>query len=147
NVFDWLKAHDVNALVILVIMLTVSFCNMATALLILILGHTRTIGLLKTLGMRNGQLRRIFLYRAGFIALRGLAWGNAFGLGICLLQSTTHLIKLDPEGYLLSDVPIALNWGQWALLNLGFTAAIVALLVIPASIVSTVKPEKSIRYE
>lgn len=147
NVFDWLKAHDVNALVILVIMLTVSFFNMATALLILVLGHTRTIGLLKTFGMRNGQLRRIFLYRAGFIALRGLAWGNAVGLGICLLQSLTHIVKLDPEGYLLSEVPIALNWGQWAMLNLGFMAAIVALLVIPASIVSTVKPEKSIRYE
>lgn len=147
NVFDWLKAHDVNALVILVIMLTVSFFNMATALLILVLGHTRTIGLLKTFGMRNGQLRRIFLYRAGFIALRGLAWGNAVGLGICLLQSLTHIVKLDPEGYLLSEVPIALNWGQWAMLNLGFMAAIVVLLVIPASIVSTVKPEKSIRYE
>ncbi len=147
NVFDWLKAHDVNAVVILVIMLIVSFFNMATALLILVLGHTRTIGLLKTFGMRNGQLRRIFLYRAGFIALRGLAWGNAVGLGLCLLQSATHLIKLDPEGYLLSEVPIALNAGQWAVLNLGFLAAIVALLVIPASIVSTVKPEESIRYK
>lgn len=147
NVFDWLKAHDVNTAVILVIMLVVSFFNMATSLLILVLGHTRTIGLLKTFGMRNGPLRRIFLYRAGFVALRGLAWGNAVGLGICLLQATTHLVKLDPEGYLLSEVPIALEPWQWLVLNAGFLTAIVALLVIPASIVSTVKPEESIRYE
>lgn len=147
NVFDWLKAHDVNTAVILVIMLVVSFFNMATSLLIIVLGHTRTIGLLKTFGMRNGPLRRIFLYRAGFVALRGLAWGNAVGLGICLLQATTHLVKLDPEGYLLSEVPIALEPWQWLVLNAGFLTAIVALLVIPASIVSTVKPEESIRYE
>lgn len=147
NVFDWLKAHDVNTAVLLVIMLIVSFFNMATALLILVLGHTRTIGLLKTFGMRNGPLRRIFLYRAGFVALRGLAWGNAIGLGICLLQSTTHIFKLDPEGYLLSEVPIALGAGQWLALNAGFLVAIVALLVVPASIVSTVKPEETIRYE
>ncbi len=147
NVFDWLKAHDVNAAVILGIMLVVAFFNMATALLILVLGHTRTIGLLKTFGMRNGQLRRIFLYRAGFVALRGLAWGNGIGLGLCLLQAATHVIRLDPEGYLLSEVPIALSWGQWAALNAGFLAAIVALLVVPASIVSTVKPEETIRYE
>lgn len=147
NVFDWLKAHDVNAAVILVIMLVVAFFNMATALLILVLGHTRTIGLLKTFGMRNGQLQRIFLYRAGFVALRGLAWGNGIGLGLCLLQATTHVVRLDPQGYLLSEVPIALNWGQWAALNAGFLAAIVALLVVPASIVSTVKPEETIRYE
>ncbi len=147
NVFDWLKAHDVNAAVILGIMLVVAFFNMATALLILVLGHTRTIGLLKTFGMRNGQLRRIFLYRAGFVALRGLAWGNGIGLGLCLLQAATHIVRLDPEGYLLSEVPIALSWGQWATLNAGFLAAIVALLVVPASIVSTVKPEETIRYE
>lgn len=147
NVFDWLKAHDVNAAVILGIMLVVAFFNMATALLILVLGHTRTIGLLKTFGMRNGQLRRIFLYRAGFVALRGLAWGNSIGLGLCLLQAATHIVRLDPEGYLLSEVPIALSWGQWAALNAGFLAAIVALLVVPASIVSTVKPEETIRYE
>ena len=147
NVFDWLKAHDVNAAVILVIMLVVAFFNMATALLILVLGHTRTIGLLKTFGMRNGQLRRIFLYRAGFVALRGLAWGNGIGLGLCLLQAATHIVRLDPQGYLLSEVPIALSWGQWAALNAGFLAAIVALLVVPASIVSTVKPEETIRYE
>lgn len=147
NVFDWLKAHDVNTAVILVIMLAVSFFNMAAVLLILVLGHTRTIGLLKAFGMRNGPLRRIFLYRAGFVALHGLAWGNAVGIGICLLQSTTHLVKLDPEGYLLAEVPVALDWSQWALLNAGFLAAIAALLVLPASIVSTVKPEENIRYE
>ena len=147
NIFDWLKAHDVNAAVILVIMLAVSFFNMATVLLILVLGHTRTIGLLKAFGMRNGQLRRIFLYRAAFVALRGLAWGNAVGLGLCWLQSATRLVRLNPEGYLLSEVPVALGVGHWAVLNAGFLCAIVLLLLLPASIVSTVKPEESIRYE
>ena len=63
------------------------------------------------------------------------------------MQSTTHLVKLDPEGYLLAEVPVALDWSQWALLNAGFLAAIAALLVLPASIVSTVKPEETIHYE
>ena len=147
NVFDWLKAHDVNAVVILVIMLIVSFFNMATALLILVLSHTRTIGLLKTFGMRNGQLRRIFLYRAAFVALRGMLWGNGIGLALCLLQKHTGVFKLDAEGYLLSQVPIALEWEWLLLLNGGVLAAIVLLLLVPASIVSTVKPNEVIRYE
>ncbi len=147
NIFDWLKAHDVNAVVILVIMLVVAFFNMASALLILVLEQTRTIGLLKSFGMQNGPLRRIFLYRAAFVALRGAAWGNLFGLGLCLLQHTTHLLKLDPEGYLLSEVPVALSFWGWIALNAGFLAAIVALLLLPASIVARIKPEESIRYE
>lgn len=147
NIFDWLRAHDVNAAVVLVIMLVVAFFNMASALLILVLERTRMIGLMKALGMRNGALRRIFLYRAGFVALRGLVWGNAVGLALCLVQLTTHAVKLSSEGYLLSEVPVELGWGWWLALNAGFLAAIVALLVIPASIVSTVKPDEAIRYE
>ena len=147
NIFDWLKAHDVNAAVVIVIMLVVAFFNMTSALLILVLERTRMIGLLKALGMRNGCLRRIFLWRAALVTLRGLAWGNAAGLGLCLVQKWTHLVKLSSEGYLLSEVPVSLGWGWWLALNAGFVAAIVALLVIPTAVVSTVKPEETIRYE
>lgn len=147
NIFDWLRAHDVNGAVIVIIMLVVAFFNMTSALLILVLERTRMIGLLKALGMASGQLRRIFLWRAAFVALRGLVWGNAVGLGLCLLQHWTHAVKLDSEGYLLSEVPVALGWGWWIALNAGFLAAIVALLVIPTSVVSRVKPEETIRYE
>ncbi|MFQ9211770.1 MAG: hypothetical protein ACLR3T_10030 [Alistipes finegoldii] len=56
-------------------------------------------------------------------------------------------MKLSSEGYLLSEVPVALGWGWWLALNAGVVAAIVALLVVPACIVSTVKPDESIRYE
>ena len=147
NIFDWLKAHDVNAAVVLVIMLVVAFFNMASVLLVLVLERTRTIGLLKALGMPNRDLRKIFLYRAGFIALKGLAWGNLIGLGLALLQQHFAILKLDAEGYLLSSVPISLNWEWILLLNIGFLATIIALLIIPTYIISSVKPDESIRYE
>lgn len=147
GVFDWLRAHDVNAAVVIAIMLAVAFFNMSAALLVLVLERTRTIGLLKALGMRNGPLRRVFLYRAAFVALRGLAWGNAAGLLLCGIQRWGHVVKLDADGYLLTEVPVALEWGWWLALNVGFVATIVALLLIPAHIVSGVKPDEAIRYE
>lgn len=146
TIFDWLRTHDVNAAVILVIMVIVAVFNMATALLTLVLERTRMIGLLKTMGMNNVSLRRIFLYRALFIILRGVVWGNVIGLGICLLQYCFHLVPLDPEGYMLSEVPVAFGVGWWLALNAGVIAVILALLVLPASIISQVKPEESIRY-
>lgn len=147
NIFDWLKAHDVNAAVIIVIMLVVAFFNMTSALLIIVMERTRMIGLLKSLGMRNGPLRRIFLCRAAFIALRGMAWGNGIGLALCLLQQWTGLVKLNAEGYLLSEVPVALGGSWLLLLNVGVLVAIVALLMIPASVVSMIKPTEALRYE
>lgn len=147
SIFDWLKAHDVNAAVVIVIMLIVAFFNMASALLILVLERMRMIGLLKALGMRDGAVQRIFLWRASFIILRGLVWGNVFGIGMCLLQKYFHIVKLSSEGYMLSEVPIALGWGWWLALNAGVAAVIVLLLALPARVASSVKPSETIRYE
>ncbi len=147
NIFDWLKAHDVNAAVILAIMLAVAFFNMSAALLTVVLERIRMIGLLRALGMPLASLRRIFRYRAALIALRGLVWGNAAGLALCALQARFGFVKLDAEGYLLSAVPIAVEWGWWLALNGGFAAAIFLLMTVPASVVATVKPDETMRYE
>ena len=147
GIFAWLKTHDVNTAVVLIIMLIVAFFNMSTALLILLFERIRTIGILKALGMQHRSLRRLFRYRATMIALRGLAWGNAFGLTLCWLQEAFELVKLDAEGYLLSAVPIAVEWGWWLLLNLGFVGAIYLMMLLPASVVATVKPDETMRYE
>lgn len=147
NIFDWLKAHDVNAAVILTIMLAVAFFNLSAALLTVVLERVRMIGLLQALGMTRRSLRRIFRYRASLIALRGLAWGNAAGLALCLVQQRFGLVRLDAEGYLLSVVPIALEWGWWLLLNAGLAAAIFLLMLLPATAVASIKPDETMRYE
>ena len=56
-------------------------------------------------------------------------------------------MKLDAEGYLLSAVPIAVEWGWWLLLNLGFVGAIYLMMLLPAAVVATVKPDETMRYE
>ncbi|MEG1983080.1 MAG: FtsX-like permease family protein [Alistipes sp.] len=144
--FDWLRTHDVNAMVILVIMLVVALFNMASVLLILVLERTRMIGLLKALGMTNGGLQRLFLYRASFIVIRGVIWGNVVGLTLCLIQKYFHVMKLDATGYLLSEVPISLDWAWWLTLNVGVVAVIILLLTLPTAIISSIKPDESIRY-
>ena len=146
GVFDWLRTHDVNAAVVLAIMTVVALFNMSVALLTLVFERTRMIGLLKTLGMGNGAIRRVFLWRASLTVVRGVAWGNVLGLGICLLQRCFHLIRLDPEGYVLSEMPVAFGFGWWLALNAGVVAVIVALLVVPASLIAHVRPDEAIRY-
>ncbi len=145
--FDWLKTHDINALVIIIIMVTVALFNMVSALLILVLERTRMVGVLKALGMTNDSLQRVFLYRAVFLVGRGVVWGNIIGLGLCLLQKWFHILKLDSSGYMVSEVPISLDWWWLIALNLGVLIVIILLLVLPARIVASVKPETAMRYE
>ncbi len=146
-IFDWLDAHNVNAAVIITVMLLVALFNMVSALLIILLERTPMIGVLKALGMDNRALQKTFVIRSSFILLKGMFWGNLLGVGLCLLQASTGWVRLDQAGYFLTTVPIDLDWGWWLLLNLATFVVLVALLTLPTLIISLILPEKSIRFE
>lgn len=147
NTFDWLRAHNVNALVIMIIMLLVAFLNMVSAMLIILLEKTSMIGILKALGMRNWDVQKVFMLRSMKIVFRGMLWGNIVGIGVSLLQKYTGLVRLDSTGYMLSHVPINLGWDWWIALNAAVPAVMLLLMIIPARAVSAVKPERTMRYQ
>jgi lipoprotein-releasing system permease protein len=146
-IFDWLATHDLNAFVIIIVMLIVSVFNMAAALLIILLEKSKFIGIMKTLGADNSLLKRVFIWRTVYIVIKGLVWGNISGIGLCLLQKYTGAIKLDSAGYFLSQVPIDFNWSQLVMLNISVFAVIIVCQIIPTHIISRISPEKSLRYE
>ncbi len=147
HIFDWLRAHDVNAAVVIAVMLAVAFFNMAAALLVLVFERMRMIGVLRTMGMTGHAVQRLFLWRSSFILLRGAVWGNLAGVALCLAQRHFHLLKLSSEGYMLSEVPVALEWGWLLALDGGAAAAIVLLMTLPARVAAAVKPSETIHYE
>jgi lipoprotein-releasing system permease protein len=146
QIFDWLNLQDMNVLIILILMLVVSGFNMISGLLILILDRTNMIGLFKALGAGNKLIRKIFIYESGFIILKGLFWGNLIGIGICLVQYYTGIIKLDPTSYYIDHVPINLNILNILALNLGTIVITLLMLIIPSFIISKFSPAETIRY-
>lgn len=145
QIFNWLATHDVNAVVIIVIMLAVALLNMITSLLIIIFERIRMIGTLKTLGMRNAAIQRVFLWQSLGVIFKGMLWGNLVGVGIVVLQQLTGFVRLDPEAYLLSAVPVEWGWDWWLALNIGTPVVLVALLAIPVAIVARIKPDLTLR--
>ena len=109
QIFDWLGLIDKNVWVLLGLMLIVSAFNMISGLLIIILDRTTMIGILKALGMNNQGIRSIFLYQSFYLMVKGLFWGNLAGISICLLQQHFKILKLNPESYFLSFVPMNFN--------------------------------------
>src|SRR5690606_10611203 len=86
SIFEWISLFDFNIFLIICVMILVSGINMITALLVLILERTPMIGMLKALGSENWSIRKIFLYNATYLILKGLFWGNLIGLGLLLAQ-------------------------------------------------------------
>lgn len=146
QLFDWLALQDLNAWIILALMLLVAGFNMISTLLIMLLERSHMIGLLKSLGMQNVSLQKIFIYQSGIIAGKGLLWGNVAGIGFCLLQQHFGIVSLNPETYYLSQVPVALELWHVLALNVGAMAVIVAMLALPSMLVSRISPSKTLRF-
>ena len=147
QLFDWLDLQDINVRVILILMLIVGGVNMITALLILILERTKLVGILKALGATNWSVRKVFLYNAVYLILRGLFWGNIIGLGIALLQKKFQFISLDSSIYYMTTVPINFNFMHILGLNLGTLLVCWLILIIPSIIITKITPIKAIRFE
>ena len=146
DIFGWLETHDVNATVILTIMLVVAIFNMVTALLILVLERTRMVGTLLSLGMQQSTIRRIFTYRAVQIIAVGMVIGNALAIALLLLQRHFHLVKLDETGYFLAEVPVSLEWGWMVAINILFATIIIVITHLATAIVGRIKVADAIKY-
>lgn len=147
SIFEFLKLFDFNIIVILIVMVIVATINMIVALLVLILERTQMIGVLKALGANNWNIRKIFLYNAGFLIFRGLFFGNLIALGLLLLQKTFGIIKLNPESYYVSEVQVDINLLHILVLNLGTILVCLLVLLIPSFIITKISPVKAIRFD
>ena len=147
QIFNWLDLQDVNVQVILILMLIVGVINMITALLILILERTKTIGILKALGATNWSVRKIFLYSAVNLIVKGLLVGNAIALSFAFLQKQFSLISLDPATYYMDTVPINFDLTYILLLNIGTVVVCYLVLIVPSVIITKITAIKAISFE
>jgi len=146
-IFDWLQLFDFNIIVILVVMILVATINMVVALLVLILERTQMIGILKALGANNWTVRKIFLYNAFYLIVRGLFWGNLIGISLLLIQQHFGVVKLNPENYYVNQAPVYLNIGYIIMLNLLTVTVCFIVLLIPSYIITKISPVKAIRFD
>ena len=146
-IFEWLKLFDTNIAIIIGIMILVAGINMITALLVLILERTQTIGILKALGSSNWSIRKMFLYNASYLIFRGLAIGNIVGLSLLLLQKYYAIIQLDPETYYVSSAPVSIHIWHVLSLNLGTLVLCLLMLLIPSYIITKISPAKAVKFE
>ncbi len=145
--FNWLALLDANVVVILVIMSLVSGFTLISCVFILILQRVGMIGVLKSLGATDAQIRRVFMLLGGRVIGFGLLIGNAVGLLLLFLQKTFHIVPLDPEAYFLSYVPVEISIWQVLALNAGAVLLGGLLMLLPASLVSRISPARTMRYE
>jgi len=148
EIFEWIALFDMNVAVLLIITTCVCLVTMMSIFFIIVLEQTQTIGILKSLGMKTKQVVGTFILVAGDILLKGMLIGDAIALLLGFLQQKFHFIRLNPDTYYVNYVPIHFDWVQVLLLNAGVFAVCMAVLLIPAWVVSRkITPVNAVKFE
>ena len=120
---------------------------MISGLLIMLFENISTIGLLKSLGMADRQIAKIFIIRASSVMLKGILAGNALALLFCLVQGLTHVIRLDPSNYFISYVPVHVDIAAYLTADFAAYVLIMLLLLIPSLFITKIDPARTVRVE
>ena len=147
QLFDWLNLIDFNVFFILLLMTVVAGFNMISGLLILLFRSISTIGILKSMGMTDRSISSVFLRVSSNLVLKGMAIGNGLALLFCLVQGTTHVLKLNPANYFVPFVPVSVNVPMIILADVAAYAVIMVLLLLPSMFISKVDPARTVRAQ
>ncbi|MHA4738390.1 ABC transporter permease [Dyadobacter sp. MSC1_007] len=147
QIFDWLILLDRNTAVFLTLILFVACFNMISILLVMIMERTPLIGLLKTLGSPNRQIRMVFFRVGLYLVRQGIIIGNIVGLSLCWLQYQFKLIPLDPVNYYMDTVPIVFDWPIFLMVNVVTIVIAALILLIPTLIITRIQPIKALLFK
>lgn len=147
ELFEWVELQHQNVWFILGLMVIIAVINMISVLLILILERTRTIGLLKSLGMSNLRVWNLFVANGFVLVLIGLVLGNALGLGLLASQEWLGWLQVDQENYFVQEVPVEWVWQWFLAVNLGVLVVCTVFMYIPALLVLRINPVRALRFD
>ena len=155
SLFSALKIERNVMFIILSLIIIVAAFNIISGLTILVKNKTKDIAILKSIGVQNNSIGKIF-FLVGFIiglfaTLTGIILGVAFSIyieEIRILLSQIFNIQIFPEEiYFLSKMPSEIN--LFSILIIGFVSICITILVslYPAIKASNLDPVKSLKYE
>lgn len=147
DIFEWLFLQHQNVWFILILMMIVAVINMTTVLLIIIIERTRTVGILKSMGMQGRRIRRMFVWYAMLLIVIGVVIGNLVGLGLLYSQHVFQWLEVNQEDYFITTVPVAWVWGRFLMVNVGVVVICTLAMYLPSILVQRITPVKAIRFE
>ena len=105
--FNALQTEQLATAMIIGMIMLVAALNILISLVMMVVEKTKDIAILKSIGARQDQIRRIFTWQGLLIGSVGTAAGLVIGHLTCWLCERYRLISLDPEVYGLEYVPFA----------------------------------------
>ena len=147
NIMKWMKVEKmVVALVICLIVLVAAF-NIASSLIMAVMERTREIGILRTMGAESRSVLAVFVLQGSFAGTLGAVGGGLFGLLLCWIQDTFHVVTIPGDVYFIDHLPVSVHALDVVLILASALAISLAASFLPAWYASRLRPMEAVRHE
>ena len=155
SLFSALKVERNVMFIILSLIIIVAAFNIISGLTILVKNKTRDIGILKSIGVTNKSIKKIFFCVGFFIGtsatLFGVIIGTLFSIyieSIRQFMSNIFGVSLFPEDiYILNSMPSEINIHSILIISICSIITTIIVSIYPASKASSLDTVKTLKYE
>lgn len=145
--FKWMDVQRWPILFIFGLIALVGVVNIVSALAMVIIDKTRQIGLLKSLGITQGDLKKVFLIKGLIIGLSGALGGALLAILLATLQNTFKWIKVPEDVYFMDFIPVDVSGGDIGVIFLFSVATSILAAWWPTVRTNKIEPSSALKYE
>jgi lipoprotein-releasing system permease protein len=145
--FRALRLERVVTFITIGLIVFVAALNILISLTMMVMEKTKDIAVLRSMGTRKSQIRRLFVAQGLLIGLIGTAIGLILGYALSWAGAHYHLISLAPEVYSIDYVPFAPRLIDGVLVALVAIGVSFVATMYPSWSAARILPAEALRYE
>jgi len=146
NFFSALKLEKKAMFVILTLIIMVAAFNIASTLIMMVMGKTKDIAILKTMGATERSIWKIFVFKGTVIGSIGTVIGLVLGILGCILLKYYKFIELPGDVYYFTSLPVQLEFLDVFFIVSAAMAICFISTLYPAYKASKLNPVDALRY-
>jgi len=147
TLFNWLNIQKRPIIIIFGMIALVGVVNIISALFMIVLEKTRTIGTLISMGMDKKTIRTIFLIKGVVIGLAGSLLGLFLALFLAFIQIRFMPLSISEDIYFMNHVPVLLDVSIISYIVMSGLVCSVLASLWPIRRAAEIEPAIALRYE